>query len=107
MSRTLEWYQIHLAEWHRWRFHTMMGSLGGVRRVQRSITQLALNQYVKGDQKDALWAADILKKGVSLNEEWDRMIDCWEVDRDLAYEQFGERFDFPPPNPKIKKGGAA
>ena len=89
MQRTIEWYQTHEAEYHRWRFNCLMGMFSRARHMH---ALLMFRGLILGFPTHDL--------GVT-NETLLHAADCWEKDKDLAYEEFGALYNFPAPGEKI------
>jgi hypothetical protein len=89
------YYQAHPKEWHGRMFDALMTSLSEARKIYNSAMGIILQNATK---IPALKLNDALRVPCIFGPDLKKMADCWEVDKDLSYEQFGTKFEFPPPS---------
>ncbi len=86
-------YQGHPEAWQERSFHISMAVLHEARSLNRAAQDLALSHATKIPGEALL---KVLSNPLDCNPDVERALDCWEVDRELAYEQLGSKFNFPP-----------
>lgn len=89
------YYQVHPKEWHVRMFDLLMVSLSETRWVYNKARGIMLGNATK---VPASKLGKTLQLCNILGPDLEKMVDCWEVKKDLAYEQFGTQFEFPPPH---------
>ena len=88
------YYQAHPKEWHGRMFDILMASLSEARKIYNIAMEIMLKNATK---VPASKLSEALKLPNIFDPVFEKMTDCWEVDKDRAYEQFGILFEFPPP----------
>jgi hypothetical protein len=88
------YYQSNPAEWHRRMFDILMTTFSESKRLQKDALGIML---AKATKMPASALSNALKAGKSVNSDLEKAAELWDVDRDLAYEQFGVHFEFPDP----------
>jgi hypothetical protein len=88
------YYQAHPKEWHGRMFDALMTSL----TEARMIFNIAMGVILQNATKvPALRLNEALRFPCIFGPDLEKVADCWEVDKNLSYEQFGTKFEFPPP----------
>lgn len=93
---TVEYYRENPAEWHKRTFDVLMAVAAAGQRIHGRTQATLLAHATKLSPGDF---QAVLKSTMSLGPVIESAVRCWEVSRDLAYEEFGSRFGFPPPRP--------
>jgi hypothetical protein len=94
-QRHVEYYRDHPAEWQRRMFRLLMVSCAGLRTLQREALEITLRNATR---VPALALVHALKDAGSPNTVLEKAVACWQVDEELAHEQFEARFIFPEPH---------
>jgi hypothetical protein len=96
-TQEVVYYQSNPAEWHRRMFHVLMTTFSESKRLQRDALGIML---AKATKMPASKLSTALKAGNSEKPDLEKAAELWDVDMDLAYEQFGVLFKFPDPKEK-------
>ena len=88
------YYQAHPEEWHRRMFGILMTFLSETRTLYNMVIEMMLRNATK---VPASKLSEALKFTDIFGPDLEKISDCWEVDKDFAYERFGIQFEFPPP----------
>ena len=91
-------YQTHPKEWHWRKFHVLMVAASELRKMHGVIIELAFSHATIIPAREL---SRILRSLIHLKPLLREAVDCWEIDRDLAYERFGGRFAFSLPRPRL------
>jgi hypothetical protein len=84
----MAFYQAHPQEWHWRQFHLLMLTISELRRLHKTMTEFALSHATIIPAKEL---NRIISSVFPLNPVVRTAVDCWETDRDLAYEHFGDK----------------
>jgi len=93
-SAERRYYSEHLDTWQERMFHLSMAILCEARSLKRLAQNVALAHATKLPTEQVV---NLLLRSPDLDPNLECALDCWEVDRELAYEQFGDKFCFRPP----------
>ena len=88
------YYSRNQGAWHEVAFHVLMRAVCDLRSLHREALEIIFANATRVPADDL---AQALKTAGSLDADLQRCADCWEADKDLAYEQFGGGFIFGPP----------
>jgi hypothetical protein len=88
-NEELAFYEAHPKEWHWRKFHLLMLTISELRKLHVSITEFALSHATIMPAKEL---NRILGSDFFLTPVLRTAVDCWEIDRNLAYDHFGHKF---------------
>jgi hypothetical protein len=82
-------YEAHPREWNWRKFHLLMLTISELRKLHASITEFAFYHATIMPAKEL---NRILGSDFCLAPILRTAVDCWEIDRNLAYNRFGHTF---------------
>jgi hypothetical protein len=92
---SVEYYRDHPREWQRRMFRLLMLSCAGVQRLKREALEITIRNATR---LPASALADALRDARSPDTVLEKAVACWQVDEELAHEQFDASFTLPPPH---------
>ncbi len=90
----VSYYSANKSAWHEVAFHVLMQAVCDLRSLHREALEMILANATQVPPDEL---AHALRLAASLDAHVAQAADCWEADKDLAYEQFGDAFVFSPP----------
>jgi len=85
----ITFYEAHPKEWQWRKFQLLMLTISELRKLHASITEFALCHATVMPAREL---NRILGSDFCLTPILRTAVDCWEIDRNLAYDRFGDRF---------------